>query len=980
MRVVKAMMGLSWMVLALLTDVSCATRPAVPGRDAELVKDGAAKCAIVLSAQAGLVERHAADELKTYLQKITGADVAITAEAAPGVTPIRIGVAGADNLVMNRDLKKAVAAITDDGFVIESGKDGVQIVAKDKRGLLYGVYHLLKSYGGVYWLFPGEEGEYCPKNNAFVVPAQCTTVNPAFTERKFRLNGGSGWTPDTFDWLLRNGLQVYGAKYKDGSPEKKYMDERAMIINVSDELTPIMVGAWDKKKLQALFDEHPEYFGIYKGKRGVYGVSQPCTSNSEVIKLMLEHWLQKLEAYGQVPLVAGCGNDDHTCWCQCDNCKKLDPPEEVATGDVSTRWWLYVNAVAKAILTPDYPNRSMAVLVYQNYRRVPVGVKPDPRVTAIICPHQRCYIHPLDDPTCAPNASKFRKMFEDWHAAGIRSTTFEYHPEMPGKCSYLPMEASWVKDLQFYKRLNMYGFGMVVTAPDGHYAGHEYGRTHLYALTNQWRALWQQHWLTGYFAWNIDADFETVSEAINSRYYGPAWPAMKAYRAELLKAIQETPVNMGYGTPNAVLGKCYDRPGLAQRLADLLDQAEKAVAQDPVILKRVKYDREYLKTNWEAAYEEYQQTKQKEYNARRTTQAPVIDGILDDPDWKNSDFVTDFIVFGEDGRKAEVQTFVRMLYDDTNVYFGIECLKAKSGKVEVKAAKDGLDALNGSHLELFLTPPGLGGKYYHIGFSTNGKLYQAMTDSPSSRDADFKLNPQVKMTELPDRWIAEVKVPIEKLKGKIADGDVWRINVARCALTDAGKAESSSWSGGGVFHGSEVHRSVAFGAEGAIVKNGDMEDCGKPRLDKNPARNWEYLSADVPLHWSFNENNRGKAELVSTGAPFGRHFLRLQGTNAFVEQVIAIPAGATDTFGVNLVARGKGELCLSLRDATGKYHNSIIKKFDTDKWETISGLLQCDVPGRTVLALRITGEIDLDNIRMSAETSLANMPDAEKSK
>ena len=169
------------------------------GGEIPVVKSGKAVSEIILAPDAGEPEKHAAAEFRLFLKKITGAEPAVRTVPGKGMLPVRIGLAGANHLKESKPLKDAVAKLKDDGFVIDASPDGVQIVANQKRGLIYGVYHLLKEYGGMLWLYPGEEGEYCPKSPDFRVPEQCRTFNPDVPYRRFSLNGGSGWTPDTYD-------------------------------------------------------------------------------------------------------------------------------------------------------------------------------------------------------------------------------------------------------------------------------------------------------------------------------------------------------------------------------------------------------------------------------------------------------------------------------------------------------------------------------------------------------------------------------------------------------------------------------------------------------------------------------------------------------------------------------------------------------------------------------------------------------------
>ena len=60
----------------------------------------------------------------------------------------------------------------------------------------------------------------------------------------------------------------------------------------------------------------------------------------------------------------------------------------------------------------------------------------------------------------------------------------------------------------------------------------------------------------------------------------------------------------------------------------------------------------------------------------KTNDKIILDGKLDEALWKKTELATDFSMnfpLSGDIVKNEVQTFVRMAYDDDYIYLGIEC-------------------------------------------------------------------------------------------------------------------------------------------------------------------------------------------------------------------------------------------------------------------------------------------------------------------
>ncbi len=63
--------------------------------------------------------------------------------------------------------------------------------------------------------------------------------------------------------------------------------------------------------------------------------------------------------------------------------------------------------------------------------------------------------------------------------------------------------------------------------------------------------------------------------------------------------------------------------------------------------------------------------QRKTIKTTRTNNAPKIDGLLNDKVWKNSEVITDFVIFRPANGElvsSKYQTTVRVLYDDDAIY------------------------------------------------------------------------------------------------------------------------------------------------------------------------------------------------------------------------------------------------------------------------------------------------------------------------
>ena len=56
---------------------------------------------------------------------------------------------------------------------------------------------------------------------------------------------------------------------------------------------------------------------------------------------------------------------------------------------------------------------------------------------------------------------------------------------------------------------------------------------------------------------------------------------------------------------------------------------------------------------------------------KKVLNPPLIDGGIEDPAWDDAPLISDFIQFEpQKGNPATVRTEVRIVYDDTHIYFG----------------------------------------------------------------------------------------------------------------------------------------------------------------------------------------------------------------------------------------------------------------------------------------------------------------------
>ena len=948
------------------------------GGEFALMKDGKAVSSIVLRQNATLVEQHAADELSRFLAKISGGEKpAIGTAPVKGKYPIYIEVSDKD-----KDVKE-------EGFRITAGPKGLHILGRTPVGTLYGAYEILKRFGGIMWLMPGEEGEYYEIKPTISVPEGTFFHNPDFAYRNISTicMGWGSLVWDTWDWGVRNNMRFHTASrvFKISKEAEEGLRKRATYSKFGGHcFSPLLVYrpgrknmAETKKYAEQMLKEHPDYFPLVKGKRVLTyhgGVQpQPCTSNPEVIKLVARNAAEQMKKAVQ-PVYLRFGNNDCTQWCECERCVAQDPPEERRKGYVSTRYWLFANAVFKEIKRL-FPEAYFTGNSYQNFSRAPKGVKPYQGKDLLfsgLANHRHCWKHALDDPNC-PTNRWYYEYNKEWHDMGIPLKTYEEFT-YAGK-QFIPAEKNFVDKLKFFheKMPHVIGMETEICCPDGKYSK----KFDNYSVRNNWYMMWQVIYLGMRFHWDVHTDYDKEYEKIHSLFYGKGWDGgMREFRKTLTDLYMNASGCHGYGhsTP---LGKFLDVPGAKDKLYKLLDSAEKAASDDLAALEKgegkgkeaqdklqqspsaasgsvskpgnraliharralahVKKVREYFERTWIKEYEKYI-TSFRTVTAYPLMDKIVIDGKLDEKDWKNADVTTRFKTT-RTNELAKYQTAVKIAYDAENIYMGIECEEPlKEDQLRVLETQHDSAVWNDNGVEIFLNDPIMGGAYYQLIINSRGVFADGVANPRF--DKSYESGAVVATSFEKGRYFMEIKIPARSITGStLAAGTVLKMNVGRGRrpLDKSGK-ETSTWSSG-TPHNVETFLPVTFAAprqvssgnrtivDTRLWKNGSFDEVSKKF---RPPQHWELHGSKVlPANWALsnNKNYGGDLEYLFHPGSKTNRFVRLR--KGFICSNHDI---RNDEITVVYRARGRGSLrfCALVKGKALQLHT---QEVDSKEWK-----------------------------------------------
>ena len=155
---------------------------------------------------------------------------------------------------------------------------------------------------------------------------------------------------------------------------------------------------------------------------------------------------------------------------------------------------------------------------------------------------------------------------------------------------------------------------------------------------------------------------------------------------------------------------------------------------------------------------------------------PKIDGVLDEPIWKEAATLGRFIDINGMGQ-APVSTEVRLGRGRTGLYIGIVCQDPDMTHVIAKESKEGVrdnPIWSDDLVELFIDSTFDRLTYYHLGINALGSTYDE-----KNRDAGWDGRWLSAVTRGEDRWTVELFIPWSDLGGPPPPGARWGFDVGR---------------------------------------------------------------------------------------------------------------------------------------------------------------------------------------------------------
>ncbi|MBX3239267.1 MAG: carbohydrate binding family 9 domain-containing protein [Chitinophagaceae bacterium] len=166
----------------------------------------------------------------------------------------------------------------------------------------------------------------------------------------------------------------------------------------------------------------------------------------------------------------------------------------------------------------------------------------------------------------------------------------------------------------------------------------------------------------------------------------------------------------------------------------------------------------------------------------------TVDGILNEAIWQQAPVISNFFrMEPRQGGKYLYKTFVQVVYDKRNLYFGVFCKDSLGTKgLRAQDLRRDFTFSNNDAFEIQLDPQNL--KRYCVSFQTtpygNQSDLQAFDDT--NRDSQWDALWKVRTARTDSGWYAEFAIPFKSLRydRDAADAAWWGITLARLARRD----------------------------------------------------------------------------------------------------------------------------------------------------------------------------------------------------
>lgn len=362
-----------------------------PGARITLASAGKTDYRILLPSEPTSQDRKAAEDLKRWLDEMTGADFPIASE---GQSAAKGRIISIGRTRAAESLPGSGADLGRDGYaILQSGED-LFLIGGSRRGPINAVYALLEEDLGCRWY---------DRRSAAIPRRENLTFAPVPRQYVPVLDIRDPFYYDAFDvdWSVRNRTIAPLVRV----PEKwGGTTDYAWFGHSFDWLVPA----------NEYFDTHPEYFSEVGGVRRR---SQLCLTNPDVLRISIDKVKSLLRSKPHSELMSVSVNDCRG-YCECANCRAVNGPE----GTHAATLVMFCNAIADAI-RDEFPDVKISTLAYMDVTEAPKTVRPRENVVIQLCTDRHAWSRPFLN---VLGTQRFQNALKGWHRLGANLTIWDY--------------------------------------------------------------------------------------------------------------------------------------------------------------------------------------------------------------------------------------------------------------------------------------------------------------------------------------------------------------------------------------------------------------------------------------------------------------------------------------------------------------------------------------------------------------------------
>ncbi len=481
------------------------------------------------------VEHFAAKELQQTIEQMTGVKLAIKNHNQNSTAPAFF----LGNIVgLSTKIKSwHPAEFEPEEYLLKTDGRNIHIVSHEPRGLLYGLYALLKDKWGCRWYT--RDVNKIPVNKNLALPELNETGKPAFESREVYFIEASD--PH---WCIRNRLN----RSMKGIPES---------LGGEYGIYPFVHTYYQLVPPKKYFEEHPEYYSLIDGKRKGEE-AQLCLTNPAVLAIATQQVFKWIEEHPQARIITVDQNDGGG-WCQCEKCMAINDAEGSQSGTILN----FANSIADAV-AQKHPHISIQTLAYYYSEKPPKTIRPHKNVIIRLCRYSEyCDAHPIEG--CKVN-KPFIDQLQSWSKIAPRIMVWDYLVDFRHFFMPFPNFDGIKKDLKFY-----HNNGVTGLFEQGNYPmqGGE---------LSQLRA-----WILAQLLWNPNQNADDLIDEFIDNVYGAAAPYIKEYLELIHTKVREGNIHFNmYAAPTVG----HLTPAIIKQAEQIFAKAE-AAADNPAVLKRV---------------------------------------------------------------------------------------------------------------------------------------------------------------------------------------------------------------------------------------------------------------------------------------------------------------------------------------------------------------------------------------------------------